>query len=161
MWSKIQSLEERFWKKVNVRGDDECWIWVGHRDQKGYGRIRTDPHSVGRGHIHAHRAAWELTNGPIPDGFCVCHHCDNPPCVNPKHLFLGTKKDNTQDSIAKDRFTIGERNGMAKLTQKQVDQIRVLLSCGATQREVASWYGVSEANISLIKVGARWKRRHP
>jgi len=90
-------LEERFWEKVDVRGPDECWPWTRKHNPKGYGQFRKDKM------VQAHRMAWELTNGPIPDGLDVLHTCDNPPCCNPHHLFLGTNDDNMRDMNSKGR----------------------------------------------------------
>jgi hypothetical protein len=84
-----------FWEKVNIKNKDECWEWQGKNDPAGYGR-----YSIG---YYAHRLAWEYINGEIPISMFVCHHCDNPLCVNPLHLFLGTAKDNTDDMIKKGR----------------------------------------------------------
>jgi len=90
-------VEDRFWSKVQKT--ENCWLWMGARTKLGYGQ------RGGRktGRRYTHRLSWEMRFGPIPEGLCVLHHCDNPPCVNPDHLFLGTKKDNTQDMIAKGR----------------------------------------------------------
>ena len=86
----------RFWAKVERRGGDECWLWLGACDSAGYGRTT-------KAAIPAHRLAWELTFGEDPGDLFVCHHCDNPPCCNPAHLFLGTSGDNSRDSVAKGR----------------------------------------------------------
>ena len=98
---KQRSFEERFWEKVRILGPDECWEWQAARTVKNYGRL-----SAGRGvHLKAHRVAFVLENGPVPDGNCVLHTCDNPSCCNPAHLFAGTFKDNTADMIEKGRWS--------------------------------------------------------
>lgn len=95
----MKTLEERFWSKVHTRGPDDCWEWTGCRLPAGYGKIGV------RGRTeYATRVLWQMMHGPIPDGLYVCHHCDNPPCVNPAHLFLGTGKDNARDSARKGRL---------------------------------------------------------
>lgn len=90
-------IEDRFWTHIRVT-EAGCWEWTGKRRANGYGLT-----SINRRDVRAHRMAWTLSQGPIPDGLCVCHHCDNPPCVNPAHLFLGTKGDNLRDMCAKGR----------------------------------------------------------
>jgi hypothetical protein len=91
-----RNLEDRFWEKVDI--GPGCWTWRGARNTKGYGRLDFNgPYRV------AHRVMWELTHGPIPDGLFVLHHCDNPPCVRPTHLYLGTKADNNGDMWARGR----------------------------------------------------------
>lgn len=96
--------EERFWTKVDKSG--ECWIWTGYVTRTGYGRCNR---AFGNG--YAHRAAWEFAHGAVPDGLFVCHHCDNPPCCNPEHLFIGTQTDNISDRDRKGRTARGERSG--------------------------------------------------
>lgn len=94
-------IAERFWPKVDVRGHEECWEWTASRKERGYGVFSRPGHNNGA--LKAHRVSWELANGPIPDGLCVLHRCDNPPCVNPAHLFLGTIADNNRDMSLKGR----------------------------------------------------------
>ena len=94
------TLEERFWAKVDKRGDDECWMWTSTCNWRGYGRFW-----IGYDRFAAHRIAWGLHYGePPPADLDVCHHCDNPGCVNPHHLFLGTARDNMQDASRKGRL---------------------------------------------------------
>ena len=95
------SLPERFFAKLAPPTQSGCIEFMGKRQNKGYGHIGSGGHK-GRT-LLAHRVAWELANGPIPDGLLVCHRCDNPPCCNPEHLFLGTKSDNALDQIGKGR----------------------------------------------------------
>jgi hypothetical protein len=92
---------KRFWAKVDVKDEDECWLWLGGVTYRGYGHSRLNGRQMG-----AHRAAWILTFGPIPDGLLVLHKCDVPKCCNPKHLFLGTHRDNLVDAQQKGRFPI-------------------------------------------------------
>lgn len=92
---------ERFWKRVDRRSDDECWVWIGHQIEPWlYGRFYL---SKARGYIRAHRYSYELNVGLIPDGMLVLHRCDNPPCVNPAHLRIGTHEDNMADKVARGR----------------------------------------------------------
>jgi hypothetical protein len=90
-------IESRFWQYVTR--SEGCWEWQGARDGKRYGVLRVDSQNIG-----THRVSWVIANGPIPDGLFVCHTCDNPPCVNPAHLFLGTNQDNQRDASQKGRL---------------------------------------------------------
>lgn len=103
---------ERFWRRVMKPESDGCWTWTGSTAGYGYGRVFVDGRQQS-----AHRVAWELTNGPIPEGLIVCHKCDNPPCVRPLHLFLGTHKDNSQDMVRKQRGP-GQKNSVRRGSQR-------------------------------------------
>lgn len=134
-----------------------CIVYKGATDKWGYAHV-----GVGGKRVQAHRYAYERFNGPIPKGMLVCHSCDNPPCVNPKHLFLGTDMQNTQDMIRKGRKPVGEKvkggkySDGAKLTEAQVREIRSLKGSD-TQRAIGDTYGVDQATISAIWKGRTWK----
>jgi hypothetical protein len=133
---KHPRMPEAFWS--HVEKTDGCWIWHRGIDKQGYGTLKC------WGKVSkAHRVSWELHNGPIPDDLFVCHKCDNPPCVNPEHLFLGTNKDNCDDRDRKGRVN-------TVLTAEQVLEIRSLCEHGMLQRVVAARYGVQQSLISLI-----------
>lgn len=147
-------LAQRFWAKVNRRGPEECWEWTASRYRFGYGVIYANG-KMGR----SNRVAWELTNGPIPDGMEVCHRCDNPPCCNPTHLFLGTHQDNVRDCFGKGRMPrAGERNGRSKLTWESVGQMRQRLAAGGiTKSELARQFGVTHEQVANVVSGRQWK----
>lgn len=138
---------------ARVRKSAGCWIWRGARDAAGYGVVRVDGKSR-----RAHRVSWELHRGPIPDGMLVCHRCDNPPCVNPDHLFVGTHGDNQADKVAKGRQARGSSMPNAVLTEPMVAEIRSLLSDGElTQQEIAHRFGVSFGAVFSIAHGRGWR----
>jgi hypothetical protein len=148
--------DESFWQRL-TRTESGCWEWNGHIAADGYGQLRIDNKAY-----RAHRRAWELAHGPIPVGLHVCHRCDNPPCCNPDHLFLGTDADNIADKCrkgrAKTRPLCGEANPDAKLTADQVRTIRATYADGAaTQTELAVRYGVTQSTIWLIIHRKKWK----
>ncbi len=146
---------ERFWGKVQK--SDGCWQWTGHQSQDGYGQFKECIDGVAKS-VRAHRKAWELTNGAIPDGLLVLHHCDNRLCVRvDDHLFLGTNDDNMADLARKGRAARGVRNVNAKLTEESVREIRALLSRGAKSPDVASRFGVSNGTIWFIAKGVTWR----
>lgn len=155
---------QRFWDRVELGGPDDCWEWRAACRRGGYGVITW----AGRPEA-AHRVAWILQEGPIPEGIHILHKCDNPPCVNPRHLFAGTPKDNMLDKIRKGRGgrwtetnpqkqrKVQQRNYQLKLTEDQVLQIRTLRAEGVKQAELARRFGVTEMNISLIVRRLGWK----
>jgi len=147
-------LNERFWEKVDRRGREDCWLWKA-ATVKGYGVFAPVHHKL----VKAHRFAYELVKGPIPDGQDVLHKCDCPPCCNPEHLFPGTQLDNQRDSIAKGRRASqdGEHNGNAKLTETQVREVRRLRSEGYVLAAIGEIMGVHLSTISLIVCGVTWK----
>jgi len=144
-------LKERFWEKVDVRRPDECWFWLASKDQYGYGQISIDGNIRRATHVlfYLRHNYWP------PKGKQANHTCDNPPCMNPRHLYLGTKKSNTRDMMQRKRNRTfrGEHNGRSKLTEKQVQEIRVGLQF---QNKLAEKYGVAPSTISRIKAGKRW-----
>jgi hypothetical protein len=126
-------------------------VWIGGADKKGYGRIGD---AEGNTYV-ASRASWEIHHGPIPDGLFVLHRCDHPRCVNPDHLFLGDYQDNSDDQVQKGRQTIGERNGMAKLTWPIVLEIR---RSDERAVDIAKRLHVSQVAISQIRSHQRWTK---
>lgn len=153
----IRPVSERFWAKVDKRGPDECWEWQGARVRQGYGRMGT----VGREIDGAHRVSYELHIGPIPAGMSVCHRCDNPPCVNPAHLFAGTQDENWADMRAKGRnsappIRLGHDNNTSKLTTAQVQEIRQRASDGVGPTPLAREFGVATSTIKRIVARRSW-----
>ncbi len=144
-----EGLREKFLQFV-VQAEG-CWGWIGPLHNAGYGRLAHD-----KMELLAHRIAYELFVGPIPDGMHVLHHCDNPPCMNPAHLFLGTHADNMRDMVVKGRSQRGERNGQSKLTEGQVLEIRKVHAGGDSQKELAQRYGVDRSMVNRIVNGKNW-----
>ena len=138
-----------FWESV-ASVPSGCLEWTAGLDGHGYGRTRWKGRGQG-----AHRVAWELTYGGIPEGLDVLHQCDNPVCVNPDHLFLGTQADNMQDKAVKGRALSGEENPQSLLTASQVLEIRELAGT-MTHREIAEKYGVHKATVSDITRRQTW-----
>lgn len=150
------STEDRFWQKVDKRSDDECWNWIGcTHHQWGYGTFKAE-----KKFMAAHRYSWTLHFGEIPDGMLVCHKCDNPPCVNPKHLFLGTNADNMHDMKNKGRQALvsEEKNPNVKLSREDVVQIKTLHASGKLSgAELARRFGVKSETVYHILNGMIWK----
>lgn len=169
-----EAQQKRFWSKVDKSTD--CWNWMAGRDKDGYGKVGVDYTDK-----RAHRISWELANGKSAAGLQVCHRCDRPSCVNPEHLFLGTQLDNSTDMKVKGRAASGARNGMAlnpthshfakvkfifageanaeaKLTEKQVLEIRARYVPRKVGLEfLAKEYGVSFSNIHRIVKRQNWR----
>jgi len=147
-------MPEKFWCHVDVRSDSECWNWKATIQYKGYGMFNLNKHPEG-----AHRVAWRLTNGEIPDGLLVCHHCDNPKCCNPSHLFLGTVKDNYEDMVNKGREIVlrGINHGMAKLDPQKIQEMKKLREGGKTYADIGKKYGVTAPAARYAIIGVTWK----
>ena len=143
-------IEDRFWTKVQKT--NTCWVWTAMHDKDGYGQISDKPRSSKR---RAHCVSWELLHGAIPDEMLVLHSCDNPSCVRPEHLFLGTPKDNSKDMVLKNRQAKGSKQGISKLTENQVYIIKNKFD--QTMRSLAKEFNVSEGTIWFIKHDLTWK----
>lgn len=151
-WSrKRRPLSERFREKVDVRGPDDCWPWLASTKQGGYGKCGDE-----RGRVQlTHRVAYQLVNGPIPEGMVVCHQCDNPRCVNPAHLYLGTQADNLRDmrNKGRDNPPRGARHPKARLTE---DLARSIRNDPRSHRRIARELGIGKSTVGMIKAGITW-----
>jgi hypothetical protein len=148
------TIEERFWSKVRI--GDGCWEWTAALNHWGYGMIGLGGRRDGIERAHRLSAKWA---GMDIEGSMVLHRCDNPKCVRPSHLFLGDAKANSQDMVGKGRALDGDRAPYAKLTQAQVDEIRVRREAGETTRKVAPDYEISQSMVSKISRGESWRQR--
>lgn len=149
-----KSIQAQFWRHVNTNGGpDACWPWMRSTRGKGYGQATLDGRQQ-----PAHRLAYAFTYGPIPKGLLVCHRCDNPPCVNPSHLFLGTHIDNARDMVAKGRChppkLKGQAHGKSKLTESDVLSIR---ADTRPERVIAAEYGLCRRHVGCIRRHESWK----
>lgn len=138
-------------KERSVSGPNGCIVWLGAKSQKGHGRLRID----GR-QMWAHRVAYEIVNGPIPEGLFACHRCDNPICINPEHIFLGTIAENNADMVRKGRQARGSGNGQSKLTEWRVMVVRKAVAQGMPIAAVARKLRMSAGTISCAVSGKTW-----
>lgn len=149
------TLEQRFFSKV-VKEDGKCWLWVGGRDKNAYGRI-----SVSGKPMLAHRVSWQIHKGLIDDGLVVRHMCDNPSCVNPDHLRLGTVQDNNNDALDKGRSqlnpqTTGEKSAVAKMNETSVKLLRLAHESGASKQQLQEASGLSSSGVNSIIWRRTW-----
>jgi hypothetical protein len=151
----MEERARRLWARV-AKVPDGCWVWQGARTPKGYGNFGGGD-KTGRWCLYVHRLSWEVHTGKIPDGLCVLHRCDNPPCVNPEHLFLGTKEENNHDCWVKGRYSRGEGRWKAVLKEKEIPAIRALLALGFSKPRIARIFAVTSGCIHAISIGKTWK----
>lgn len=148
----------RFWAKVQKT--DGCWLWTGAKRSgtHTYGVLRTGPRSGGTDEV-AHRVSWELHIGPIPPGLWVLHHCDNPPCVRPDHLYIGTASDNVADRQRRHRHWshAGEHHPFHKLTEQDIRSIRSARAEGQLLREIAARYNITIGAVANIAARRSWR----
>lgn len=156
----------RFWSKVQRVGPGDCWNWTACRTKDPSGNLRYGLFGVYRKNRLAHRVAYMISNGNIPDGLFVCHSCDNPACCNPSHMFLGTPDDNMKDKVAKGRQShcgtrtpnVGETSPHAKLTDEKVRLIRSIYKQGhTTVKQIARDFGVAQSLIARVVRRQSWK----
>lgn len=157
--STLQELKWRFWNKVNLDSDDKCWLWNGPFFVSGYGSFSRRGFT-----FRAHRLAWVLINGTIPEGLGVLHKCNVKSCVNPEHLYLGTQKQNMQDASRDGLMKpgrgwppkLGEKHPMSKVTADQVREIRKRATNGESPIDIAGDYPIKTDMVRLIIRRLRW-----
>lgn len=149
---KKLSQADYFWR--HVKKTEKCWLWTGWTTTFGYGEMQKSTGTK----IRAHRFSYELHKGPIPKGLIVMHLCDNPPCVNPRHLRVGTVSENSKDEITKGRNPWGEQHGMAKLSDDDVRAIRTASLGGERQSSIARRFKIHQSTVSQIVANKRRQR---
>ena len=141
----------KFERKFTPEPNSGCWLWTGNTQPNGYGKV-----TMNKRNVYSHRASWLIHRGEIPEGLCVLHKCDTRCCVNPDHLFLGTKRDNTLDSYKKGRQPLREEKVQSKITQSQAREIRTM---EGTHAKIAAVFGISRSLVSMIREGKLWKEK--
>lgn len=152
--------QDRFWRFVTPRDPDACWEWQGDRERDGYGRLHLSGRGPTKKILKAHRASYMLAHGEIPAGMVVRHTCDNPPCVNPAHLVLGTQAQNVEDTVSRGRVgkpPRGVDQHLARLTEDKVREIRQRAAEGETQDALAAAFGVGQTTISKVVRRETWR----
>lgn len=144
--------QQRFWSKVNLGTEENCWDWTASCVTAGYGKFSYKSKA-----FDAHRFSYFLHFGEIPRGMFVCHRCDNPKCVNPSHLFLGTNLDNVKDMIAKRLHRFGDKTSRSKVANKEIKKIKTLYKKGISQKQLAKKFGICQSSISRILSGKNHK----
>lgn len=148
---KSMPLADRFWVRVLKHPDDGCWEWIGSRDTLGYGVLR-----IKKKNVRAHRLSLELSGVSIPQGMLVCHKCDQPKCVKPDHLVIGTQKDNMADAARKMRLPHSEGHSGTTLLSNDVVAIRTSYASGESSVSIAARYKISKQEVWRIAHGDRW-----
>lgn len=149
--------DKRLWPRVNRGSPSECWEWTGARTKAGYGLL-----TIRYKNYLAHRLAWELHGQTkIPDGVFICHHCDNPACCNPSHLFLGSQADNIRDAAKKGRMPKGEKHISTGLTEDDVRQIRYFGYTDMTKKAIGERFGISRQAVTDILLKRTWSHVDP
>jgi hypothetical protein len=151
VWFRMVDKVALFHSRIDSRGPDECWPWIGRSTTNDYGSFNFD-----RRQWQAHRLAYALAKGPIPPGMFVCHRCDNRPCCNPAHLFLGSPLDNMQDMAAKGRKVV-KKVSKPNLGAARVREIRQRLAAGERSVDLAKEFGVGPIAIGDIKTRRTWR----
>lgn len=150
---KVRDVEAEFWSRAIPEPNTGCWLWLGDVNTGGYGVARFGL----KDRVTAHRRAYQLAIGPTPNGMDVCHRCDVRLCVNPAHLFLGTRAENLADMVAKGRSARGEKHRAAVMTVDEVRNMRALSTVGVSIQEIARTYGRNEGTVRSAVRGKSWR----